>query len=354
MSIYENMKTSDFDYSLPPRLIAQTPIESRDQARLMVLDRSDGSLEHHRFFDIVDYLRAGDVLVFNNSRVIPARLSGRKVDSGGELEILLLHRLGPNTWETLVRPAKRVMIGTRIEITSNFVTGSRQDIRVTAEAIGLGEGGTRVISFSDETLLPELGRIPLPPYIRTTLNDPERYQTIYANVAGSIAAPTAGLHFTTELINKIKSKGVRCLFVTLHVGLDTFRPIRVNDPLEHPVHREYGVLSQEAADELSHARAEGRRIISVGTTTVRLVEAVAQAGSLVQMQPFEGWVNLFIVPGYQFRMVDALITNFHLPRSTLLMLVTAFTGRDLLNQAYREAIARQYRFYSFGDAMLII
>ncbi len=348
------MKTSDFDYSLPLKLIAQTPIEPRDRARLMVLDRSDSSLKHQRFFEIVDYLRAGDVLVFNNSRVIPARLSGRKVDSGGKLEILLLRQLSPNVWETLVRPSKHVKNGTRIEITNDSVTGDRQDFTVTAEAVGVGEGGTRVISFSDETLLPELGKIPLPPYIHVPLKDPERYQTVYADVAGSIAAPTAGLHFTTELIDKIKSKRVRCLFVTLHAGLDTFRPVRENDPLEHLIHREYGVLSQEVANELSQAKVEGRRIICVGTTTVRLVEAIAQASSPVDMQPFEGWISLFIVPGYQFRIVDALVTNFHLPKSTLLMLVTAFAGRDFINQAYREAVAQQYRFYSFGDAMLVL
>jgi len=348
------MKTSDFDYSLPPKLIAQTPIEPRDRARLMVLDHSDSLLKHQRFFEVVDYLQAGDVLVFNNSRVIPARLSGKRVDSGGRLEILLLRQLSPNVWETLVRPGKRVKIGTRMEITSDSVSGDRQDFRVTAEAVGLGEGGTRVISFSDETLLPELGKIPLPPYIHVPLRDPERYQTVYANTVGSTAAPTAGLHFTLELIEKIRSKGIHCLFVTLHVGLDTFRPIRQDDPLEHPIHQEYGVLSQEAADELSQAKTEGRRIVCIGTTTVRLVEAVAQASSPAQIQPFAGWVSLFIVPGYQFRMVDALITNFHLPRSTLLMLVTAFAGKDSINQAYREAIAQQYRFYSFGDAMLIL
>jgi len=216
------------------------------------------------------------------------------------------------------------------------------------------EEGIGVLKFSDETLLPELGTIPLPPYIRTPLKTPERYQTVYANAAGSVAAPTAGLHFTRELINKIESKGVHCLFVTLHVGLDTFLPVREDNPFEHPVHREYGILSQEVANQLSQAKMEKRRIICVGTTTVRLVEAAAQASSPGHIQPFKGWASLFILPGYQFRLVDALVTNFHLPKSTLLMLVTAFTGRDLLNQAYREAIAQKYRFYSFGDAMLII
>jgi S-adenosylmethionine:tRNA ribosyltransferase-isomerase len=346
------VKTSDFDYYLPQELIAQTPIEPRDQAQLMVLSRSHGSIEHRHFFEITDYLQAGDVLVFNDSRVIPARLSGRKADSGGRLEILLLRRLSPNVWETLVRPAKRVNLGTRVEITRE--TGDDQDSRVLAEVTGLGEGGIRVISFSAETQLSELGEIPLPPYIHAPLAIPERYQTVYANVAGSIAAPTAGLHFTPQLIDEIKAKGIHCLFVTLHVGLDSFRPVRENDPLEHPIYQEYGVVSEEVANELSQAKLDGRRVICVGTTTVRLVEAVVQRTSPAHMEPFEGWVSLFILPGYQFQIVDALITNFHLPKSTLLMLVTAFAGRDITHQAYQEAIAWKYRFYSFGDAMLVL
>ncbi len=347
------MKTGDFDYSLPPELIAQIPIEPRDQARLMVLDRRSGLIEHRRFFEIVDFLKAGDVMVFNDSRVIPARLSGRKTDSGGKLEILLLHRLSRDVWETLVRPGKRVGIGTRIEITGTSAAGGGRSVEVVAEAVGLKEGGIRVMSFSDGTLLPELGSIPLPPYIRVPLKDPNRYQTVYANVAGSAAAPTAGLHFTPELIHSIEGKGVRCLFVTLHIGLDTFRPVQEDDPLKHCIHREYGALSQEVANELSQARMDGRRVICVGTTSVRLVETAAQASSPSEMQGFGGWVDLFILPGYQFQVLDALITNFHLPRSTLLMLVSAFAGRDLINKAYQEAMAQQYHFYSFGDAMLI-
>ena len=346
------MKTSDFDYSLPLELIAQNPVEPRDQARLMVLKQADGLLEHRRFFEVVDYLRGGDVLVFNDSRVIPARLSGRKAETGGRLEVLLLQRLSPNVWQTLVRPARRATLGSRIEITDDSVSGG-QESTLLAEVIESGEDGIRVLSFSDEALLAELGRIALPPYIHAPLNDPERYQTVYANVAGSIAAPTAGLHFTPELIDRIRSRGVLCLFVTLHVGLDTFRPVREDNLLEHPVHREYGVLNQEVANQLAEAREEGRRIICVGTTTVRLVEAAAQGSDLVHMQPFEGWVDLFILPGYRFRITEGLITNFHLPRSTLLMLVSAFAGRDVIDHAYREAIARRYRFYSFGDAMLI-
>lgn len=348
------MKTSDFDYSLPGELIAQTPVELRDQSRLMVLSRSHSSIEHRRFFEITDYLRTGDVLVFNNSRVIPARLNGRKVDSGGRVEILLLRRLDSGVWEALVKPGKRVNIGTRVEITSNSIAGNRHKVKVLAEVTGQGEGGIKVISFSDEALLPQLGKIPLPPYIHVPLTHPERYQTVYANVAGSVAAPTAGLHFTPKLFRDIEQKGVHCLFITLHIGLDTFRPVTEDDPHEHPIYREYGVLSREVATQLSQAKTEGRRIICVGTTTVRIVEQVAQVSSQLQLEPFEGWVSLFILPGYQFRMVDALITNFHLPRSTLLMLVTAFAGKDFINRAYQEAIALRYRFYSFGDAMLIL
>ncbi len=348
------MKTSDFDYPLSHELIAQTPIEPRDQARLMVVNRSHGSLKHHQFFEIADYLQCGDVLVLNDSRVITARLNGRKVDSRGRLEILLLRRLSPNVWETLVRPAKRVNIGHQIEITNGSVTDDRQDFKVEAEVIGLGASGIRVLSFSDETLLSGLGKVAVPPYIRIPLANPERYQTVYADQPGSVAAPTAGLHFTPELIGEIRDKGVHCLFVTLHIGLDTFRPIREDDPTEHPIHQEYGVLSQEIAGELSQAKTEGRRIVCVGTSTVRLVEAAAQASSPADLQPFEGWVGLFILPGYQFRMADALITNFHLPQSTLLMLITAFASKNLVRQAYREAMAQKYRFYSFGDAMLIL
>ncbi len=315
----------------------------------MVLDRRDNSLQHRRFYEIADYLQKGDVLIFNDSRVIPARLNGRKSDTGGNVKILLLRRLSPNTWETLVKPGKRVKTGSKLELTSG-----NQQLKVTAEVLEVKEGGIRVMTFSDESLLAELGKTPLPPYIHLPLKDPERYQTVYAQASGSVAAPTAGLHFTPKLLEKIMDKGVHCLFVTLHIGLDTFLPVRESDPTKHPIHREYGILSQETARSLSRSKREGRRIICVGTTTVRLVEATAQASSPTDMQPFEGWINLFILPGYRFRAVDALITNFHLPKTTLLMLVTAFAGRDAVNQAYQEAIARKYRFYSFGDAMLIL
>ena len=348
------MKTSDFDYALPPELIAQTPIEPRDQSRLMVLDRSNSSIEQRSFFDLISYLRTGDVLLFNDSRVIPARLNGRKIDSGGMVEILLLRRLNTGNWEALVKPGKRVNIGTMIEITNDSAADTKPGTKVLAKITGLGKDGIKVISFSDETLLPKLGKIPLPPYIHTPLAHPGRYQTVYANEAGSVAAPTAGLHFTPELLGDLERKGVHCLFATLHIGLDTFRPVRENDPLEHPIHREYGVLGPEIASQLSQARKEGRRIICVGTTTVRLIEQAAQNSSADHLGPFEGWVSLFILPGHRFHMVDALITNLHLPKSTLLMMITAFTGKDLLNRAYQEAIALRYRFYSFGDAMLII
>jgi len=343
------VKTSDFDYSLPSELIAQTPVEPRDRSRLMVLNRSDGSIEHRVFTEITDYLRDGDVLLFNDSRVIPARLRGRRVDSSGGVEILLLRRLDANVWEVLVKRSKRLRIGARVTVTNDSAGDNLPE--VSAEIIGEGRGGVKVVRFSDETLLADLGKIPLPPYIHVPLSRPERYQTVYARVAGSVAATTAGLHFTPELLRRIEQKGVHCTFITLHIGLDTFGPVREENPLEHPIHSEYGVLSQTVAGQLSQAKREGRRIICVGTTTVRTVEQVAQLSN--PLQPFEGRVSLFILPGHQFCMVDALITNFHLPRSTLLMLVTAFAGKELINQAYQEAIARRYRFYSFGDAMLI-
>jgi len=346
------MKTSDFDYYLPPELIAQTPIEPRDHARFMVLDRRDGSIAHRRFFELIDLLRSGDVLVFNDSRVIPARLSGQKTATGGKLEILLLRRLRANVWETLVKPARRASVGSQIEIDSG--SEEKPALKISAEVVESGEGGIRVISFADETQLTKLGRVPLPPYIHSPLKDAERYQTVYAREAGSVAAPTAGLHFTPELMAKIKDKGISCLFSTLHIGLDTFQPIGEDDPLEHAIHKEYGVLSTEVAEQLSRARAAGRRIIAVGTTTARLVEAVAQLSRPTRLKPLAGWISLYILPGYRFQMVDALITNFHLPRSTLLLLVSAFAGKELIDKAYQEAISQKYRFYSFGDAMLII
>jgi len=345
------VKTADFDYSLPQELIAQTPIADRDQSRLMVLNRGDGSLQHRTFSDLPDFLREGDVLVLNDSRVIPARLKGQREGTGGKVEILLLRQLRAGQWEALVRPAKRIRVGDRIEVTGDSLTAP--DARVFAEVVSEGEGGMRVMSFTDEALLPRLGKVALPPYVHVPLAQPERYQTVYAAEDGSVAAPTAGLHFTPELLDRIREKGVRCLFVTLHVGLDTFRPVQEDDPTEHTIHQEYAVLSEEVAGELTRAKRDGRRVVCVGTTTVRIVEAAAQMGSPPSVRPFKDWVDLFILPGYHFRVVDAMITNFHLPRSTLLMLVSAFAGRDLVLSAYQEAAARKYRFYSFGDAMLI-
>ncbi len=340
----ENMKTSDFDYYLPPELIAQTPIEPRDHSRLLVLDRQNGTIEHRHFYNILEYMHESDVMVFNDSRVIPARLKGKRAGSGGKVEILLLRKLQPGVWEVLVKPARRLHTGALIEIEPG----------VKAEVTEVGDKGMRVIHFSDESTLVKVGEVPLPPYIHEPLANPERYQTVYARATGSVAAPTAGLHFTPELIDKIRQKGVYCLFTTLHVGLDTFRPITEDDPQQHIIYKEYGVVNKAVADELNRARREGQRIVCVGTTTVRLIEQAALNNRSGEIQSFADWVDLFILPGHQFRMVDAMVTNFHLPRSTLLMLVSAFGSKELIDKAYREAIAGKYRFYSFGDAMLII
>ncbi len=344
------MQTADFDYSLPPELIAQTPLATRDQSRLLVLRRADGSLDHHRFFELPDFLREGDLLVRNDSRVMPARLSARRTGTGGRLEILLLRRVAANVWETLVRPAKRVRAGERIEVVAG---PGCPNGRAVAEVLEERERGIRVLAFTDDRALAGLGTIALPPYIHHPLDDPERYQTVYADAEGSVAAPTAGLHFTPELLAALRCKGVETVSVTLHIGLDTFRPVETCDPRQHEIHSEYGVITPEAASKLSRARAEGRRIICVGTTSVRLIEAASGAAGSEAFQPFAGWVDLFILSGYRFRMVDAMITNFHLPRSTLLMLVAAFAGRESVLHAYREAARLGYRFYSFGDAMLI-
>ena len=343
------MKTSDFDYTLPPELIAQVPIASRDQSRLLVLNRQDGSISHHRFYEIIDYLHEGDVLVFNDSRVIPARLKGHRTGSGGKVEILLLRRRDDGLWEALVKPARRLLPGATIEI-STQASGEK----LTAEIMSVGDGGIRIIRFSDDKLMLKAGEVPLPPYIHTPLAQPERYQTVYARIDGSAAAPTAGLHFTPELLEKARDKGIDCRFVTLHVGLDTFRPVKEDDPGDHVIYREYGILNNEVAKTISAAKSDGRRIICVGTTTVRILEKAAQVSRNSLLDPFEDWVDLFILSGHRFRIVDALVTNFHLPRSTLLMLVSAFGGQDLFNKSYREAIAHKYRFYSFGDAMMIL
>ena len=341
------MKTSDFDYHLPPELIAQTPVEPRDQSRLMVLRRAGGSLEHRRFHEVSDYLESRDCLVFNNSRVIPARLLGQKSDSAANVELLLLRRLDVNVWEALVRPGRKLGVGARINLGN---TPDGPNTLMTAEVLEREEGGIRVLRFSDERFLQQIGEVPLPPYIHTPLAQPERYQTVYAQAEGSVAAPTAGLHFTPWLLGDLQQRGVRFAFVTLHIGLDTFRPVRVENPHHHPIHREYGELSSEAAALLNQTKKEGKRVIAVGTSTIRLMEAATQTATV---QPFAGWVDLFILPGYEFRTTDAAITNFHLPRSTLLMLVSALAGRDFIMRAYEQAKSLGYRFYSLGDAMLI-
>ena len=344
------MKTSDFDYDLPPEFIAQTPVEPRDSSRLLVLDRTDGAIAHRKFYEITDFLKSGDLLVMNNSRVIPARLFGRKADTGTAVEILLLRRAALSaTWEALVKPGKRLPVGSIVEL--NSADGK---IQVSAEIKAILPEGIKEVSFSDELLLPELGQIPLPPYIHTPLADPERYQTVYARDAGSAAAPTAGLHFTPRLLDELNDKGVECLYTTLHIGLDTFRPVQVEDPAQHHIHREYGFVTLEVASRISKAKSEGRRVVCVGTTSVRLLEYAAQKSANAALDPFKGWVDLLILPGYRFRLVDAMLTNFHLPRSTLMMLVSAFAGGELIKKAYAEAIKEKYRFYSFGDAMFIL
>jgi S-adenosylmethionine:tRNA ribosyltransferase-isomerase len=339
------MKTGDFDYFLPSHLIAQTPLESRDKSRLMLVNRTDGSVKHSILSNLGFYLKKGDVLVFNNSRVMPARLKGKKAISGGRVEILLLRHIGDGTWEALVKPAKRLGISDEIEIIGEG--------GITAEVIDAKDEGVKLVRFSDEEGLLSLGSMPLPPYIKMPLAKPERYQTVYATETGSVAAPTAGLHFTHELIDDLQREGIECLFVTLHIGLDTFRPVKEEDPRQHLIHREYGAIGEKAADKLKKARDEGRRVICIGTTTVRLLEYVGKVSD-GGIKPFCGWVDLFILPGYDFRMVDGLLTNFHLPRSTLLMLVAAFTGQILIKKAYNAAISEKYRFYSFGDCMLIV
>ena len=343
------LTTSEFDYVLPQELIAQTPIEPRDRSRLLVVNRENGSLSHRLFFELLDYLKSGDVLVFNNSRVIRARLFGTRMDVGKKIEILLLRRLEPDVWEALIGSKKRVEAGMPIEMEGNS--------NIKARVVEIKEGGIRVVRFSDESGLPQIGQVPLPPYIHAPLADPERYQTVYSAVEGSVAAPTAGLHFTPELLKKIREKGVRCLFVTLHVGLNTFRPVQTENVLEHPIYPEYGVVDEKVASHINQAKSEGRRVICVGTTSVRLIESAAQTSlqkGNPKIEPFEGWANLFIYPGYKFQVLDGLVTNFHLPKSTLLMLVSAFAGKELVKQAYHEAISQNYRFYSFGDAMLIL
>lgn len=339
------MKTDDFDYELPKELIAQTPLEKRDEARLLVLDKKTGCIEHKKFYNVLEYLSPGDALVINDTKVIPARIIGEKIDTGAVIELLLLKDLG-DKWSCLAKPQKRLKVGTVISFGNNLLKAKVEEIK--------DEGITTVKLLYDGILmeiLERLGTMPLPPYIREKLEDQSMYQTIYAKDYGSAAAPTAGLHFTNDLLQKIEDKGIKIVHVTLHVGLGTFRPVMVEDVKKHVMHSEHFIVSKEAADTLNEVRASGKKIIAVGTTSVRTLETVLQKNE--RFVPMVGDTNIFIYPGYKFKAVDMLITNFHLPKSTLVMLVSAMAGRDNILNAYKIAVDNKYRFFSFGDAMLI-
>lgn len=337
------MLVTDFDYDLPQELIAQHPMEPRDHSRLLVVDKKTGEIEHKHFYDLVNYLKPGDVLVFNDTRVIPARLHGTK-DTGAHVEVFLLTRRDATDWEVMVRPGKKLQVGAKINFSDEL----------SCEVIEHTDFGGRVVRFKYdgifEEILDRLGETPLPPYITAPLEDKERYQTVYNRERGSAAAPTAGLHFTKELLQKIKEIGCEEVFVTLHVGLGTFRPVSEAKIEDHKMHKEFYTVSQEAADAVNKAKAEGRRIIAVGTTAVRTLEA---AGADGQLHAGSSWTNIFIYPGYKFRLVDDLVTNFHLPQSTLLMLVSTLSTREIMLQTYKKAVEEKYRFFSFGDAMFI-
>ena len=337
------MLVTDFDYDLPQELIAQHPMEPRDHSRLLVVDKHTGRLEHKHFYDLIDYVRPGDVLVFNDTRVIPARLHGTK-DTGAHVEVFLLTRKNATDWEVLVRPGKKLQVGAKINFSDEL----------SCEVIEHTDFGGRIVRFKFdgifEEILDRLGETPLPPYITAPLEDKERYQTVYNRERGSAAAPTAGLHFTKELLQKIKAKGCEEVFVTLHVGLGTFRPVSEANIEDHKMHKEFYTVSQEAADALNKAKAEGRRIIAVGTTAVRTLESAGADGT---MKAGGNWTNIFIYPGYKFRFVDDLVTNFHLPQSTLLMLVSTLSTREIMLATYKKAVEEKYRFFSFGDAMFI-
>ena len=340
------MKTDDFDFELPEELIAQEPILKRDSSRLMVVDKKTGSISHHIFTDIVDLLNKGDVLVLNDTKVIPARLFGIKENTSAHIEVLLLNNIENNIWSCLVKPAKRVKEGTII---------SFGDGLLKAKCLEVDDEGIRKIEFKYDgifmEILDKLGTMPLPPYIKTKLKDKDRYQTVYAKNIGSAAAPTAGLHFTKELLEKIKNKGIIICYVTLHVGLGTFRPVKVEDVSKHKMHSEYYEMNEETANILNKAKEDGRRIISVGTTSVRVLETVMNKYNF--FCKCSGWTDIFIYPGYKFKAIDNLITNFHLPKSTLIMLVSALASREIILNAYKEAVKEKYRFFSFGDSMFI-
>lgn len=341
------MDIEKFDYHLPEDLIAQTPLKNRDQSRLLVLGKNNGDIEHHHFKDIIDYLNPGDTLVLNDTRVMPARLFGIKEETGAKVEMLMLTQIEGNDWEVLLKPAKRIKIGDKL----SFGEG-----KIIAECIETLNQGGRIMRLHFDGILQErldeLGEMPLPPYIKERLDDPNRYQTVYAKAAGSAAAPTAGLHFTDALLTDIKAKGVNIAFITLHVGLGTFRPVSVENIDDHEMHSEYYQMTQETADLLNNTQSQGGRIISVGTTSTRTLETIRQSNDCFLAA--SGWTDIFIYPGFEFKGVDGLITNFHLPKSTLVMLVSAFSTRENILNAYNTAVNERYRFFSFGDAMLII
>lgn len=340
------MKTSDFDFELPNHLIAQTPLEKRDASRMLVLDKNDGHIEHRHFTDILDYLNEDDVLVVNDTKVIPARLYGVKEDTKAVIELLMLKDIGNNTWECLSKPAKRIKEGTVVTFGDGLLK---------AQCLSVKEEGIRVFKLIYEGILYEildvLGEMPLPPYIHEKLKDKDRYQTVYAKNIGSAAAPTAGLHFTNDLLQKIEKKGIKIVYITLHVGLGTFRPVNVEDIGSHKMHSEFYLMNKESAEILNNAKQNHQRIISVGTTSTRTLETIMNLYG--KFRECSGWTDIFIYPGYKFKAIDALITNFHLPKSTLVMLVSALAGKDNILNAYKEAVKEEYRFFSFGDSMFI-
>lgn len=339
------MKKSDFDFYLPEELIAQTPLEKRDGSRLLVLDKESGAMEHRHFYDLPEYLRAGDCLVLNNSRVLPARLIGTR-PGGGAVELVLLRDLGEGRWECLSRPGRKTKPGTEL-----FFGGG--ELKATVEAVA--EGGNRIVKFDYQGIflevLERLGKMPLPPYIKEELQDPERYQTVYSRELGSAAAPTAGLHFTNELLEKIQAMGVKVCYVTLHVGLGTFRPVKEDEIENHEMHSEFCIIPEDTARTVTETKQNGGRIVAVGTTSCRTLESFAKDDGT--LEACSGWTDIFIYPGYSFKCIDALVTNFHLPESTLIMLVSALAGREHILNAYRTAVEEKYRFFSFGDAMFI-
>lgn len=340
------MKTDEFDFNLPERLIAQTPLEKRDDSKLLILDKQTGNIEHQHFNNIIDYLHKGDVLVLNDTKVMPARLCGTKQETNANIEILMLKEIEQDTWECLTKPAKRVKEGTIITF---------GDGRLKAECLGIKEEGIRIFKLIYEGILYEildsLGEMPLPPYIHEKLQHKDRYQTVYAKVIGSAAAPTAGLHFTNELLDRIKDKGIKVVYITLHVGLGTFRPVNVDDVTKHKMHSEFYMMSKDTADILNEAKKNHQRIISVGTTSTRTLETIKNLYGI--FKECSGWTDIFIYPGYKFKAIDCLITNFHLPKSTLIMLVSALAGKEKIMNAYNEAVREDYRFFSFGDSMFI-